>query len=324
MTLNNCLKKINVVLLCLVLSALLVVGLCACKPKDESNQGNNNDNEVDVFIFMGQSNMSGHGNANEAIPCEQRHGYEFRAVSGNDQDGWLYPIEEPFGITEANDAISDMRKGGLVSAFCESYYQTTGVPVVGVSASKSGSSIDYWAKGTPAYNEAVSRLNACLTYLNDKTDMVVRNVAMVWCQGETDAWATEYNNFDYRGKLIALYEGMKADASVSHCLIVTPSMYTDNTAISHKYNLIQKQVALCAETDEFLLVARKFENVPLILRDDPHFYQGVYNVCGWEAGKVAGTFFESGFELPCDLYREGEAEALAEQFGITLSYNPNA
>ncbi len=283
-------------------------------------------NYADVFIFMGQSNMSGQGKSAEAVPCGEGHGYEFRAVSGNDEDGWLYPVEEPFGKTENNEIISDQRTGGMVSAFCESYYQNTGMPVVAVSASISGSSILKWLPGEQdtAYDEAVRRLNACLDYLEEKTEYDVRHTGMVWCQGETDAYNEEHNEFGYCDKLTYLYESLNEDAGVERCFIVTPSMYTDNSIIEHKRKLIEKQVALCEESEDFVLVSRKFENVPLKLRLDPHFYQGVYNVCGWEAGRNAALFFETGMDMICGAYAEGEAEQLAAEFDLTLSYNPDA
>ena len=282
-------------------------------------------NYADVFIFMGQSNMSGQGKSAEAVPCGEGHGYEFRAVSGNDEDGWLYPIAEPFGATENNTAISDYRRGGLVSSFCESYYSETEVPVIGVSASISGSSIQVWQPGQPAYEEAVRRLNACTDYLAEETEYSVRHINMVWCQGETDSWTMNNpNGFDYFACLDKLYKGMAEDANVENCFMITPSIYTDDALVDYKQMMAEAQTEYCAENDNFVMVARKFENVPLNLRDDPHFYQGVYNVCGWEAGRNAALFFETGMDMICGAYAEGEAEQLAAEFDLTLSYNPDA
>ncbi len=277
---------------------------------------------ADVFIFMGQSNMSGQGRSAESVPCGEGHAYEFRAVSGSDENGWLYPVAEPFGSTEGNAAISDYRSGGLVSAFCESYYIETEVPVVAVSASISGSSIQIWQPSQTAYEEAVRRLNACTDYLETQTDYTIRHINMVWCQGESDSWTmTNPNGFDYFEYLDKLYAGMAEDAGVENCFMITPSIYTDNALVDYKQMMADAQAEHCASEDNFVLVSRKFENVPLNLRDDPHFYQGVYNVCGWEAGKNAATFIEEGTEPECKVYAEGEAEALAEKFGITLTYN---
>ncbi len=305
-----------------VCSAFALACFAGCGGGGNSTEKQEED-AVDVFIFMGQSNMSGYGNTAEAIPCEEGHGYEFRAVSGNDEDGWLYPIEEPFGKTENNEIISDQRTGSMVSAFCESYYQNTGMPVVAVSASISGSSITKWLPGelNTAYDEAARRLNACLDYLETQTEYQVRHIGMVWCQGETDAYSEEYSGFGYCDKLTTLYQSLNRDAGVENCFVITPSMYTDGSVIEHKRKLIEKQVALCEESEQFVLVSRKFENVPSNLREDPHFVQGVYNVCGWEAGRNAAMFFETDTEMICGTYTEGEAEELAAQFGITITYS---
>ena len=312
-------------LLCATIVTAAIASFVGCaNPGDNTTPQEPPEDYVDVFIFMGQSNMSGQGKADEAIECPEGHGYEYRAVSGNGDDGWLYPVREPFGVTERNEAIGDSRAGGLVSSFCESYYQSSGVPVVGVTASISGSAISQWEPGQKAYKEAVARLNSCVSYLEEQSDMTVRSINMVWCQGESDAYRTYYKKYDYIGKLKSVFGGMSSEAAVEKCFIITPSIYSNNTARIDKQALTEKQVQLCRDDEDFVLAARKFENVPLILRDDPHFRQGVYNVAGWEAGKTAATYIETGVELICDVYNEGEAEELAEQFGITLSYNPKA
>ncbi len=316
-------KLLSVFAVCAAGVVAALACLAGCAVDDGGPADPKNENSVDVFIFMGQSNMSGYGNTAEAIPCEEGHGFEFRAVSGSDEDGRLYPVEEPFGKTENNEIISDQRTGSMVSAFCESYYRSTGMPVVAVSASISGSSILKWLPGEPdtAYDEAARRLNACLDYLETQAEYEVRHIGMVWCQGETDAYNEEHGEFGYCQKLTTLYESLNRDAGVENCFVVTPSMYTDGSVIEHKRKLIDKQVRLCEESDDFVLVSRKFENVPANLREDPHFCQGVYNVCGWEAGKNAALFFETDSEMICGTYVEGEAEELAARFGITITYS---
>ncbi len=314
-------KKLAVVLAAAcVLSSSAALSACAPQPSYTIPP---EDNFTDIFIFMGQSNMSGQGKASESIPCADEHGFEYRAVSGNETDGWLYPVKEPFGLTERNSAIGDNRTGGLVSAFCESYWQTTGVPAIGVSASISGSAIAIWQPGQTAYNEAVSRLNSCISYVKTTTEFEIRSINMVWCQGESDAWNFQQNpNYNYNKFLIAIYEGLKKDADVETCFVITPSIYSNDALREDKQMLADHQAKLCEENENFVLAARKFENVPLKLRDDPHFYQGVYNVAGWEAGKNAGTYITTETKPACSKYEDGEAEELAKKFNLTLTYNP--
>ena len=270
---------------------------------------------TDVFIFMGQSNMAGRGNAAEAIPCGEGHAYEFRAVSGNDTDGWLYPLEEPFGANENNAALSDgtnedgKKTGGMTSAFCEAYYRTAGVPVTAVSASVGGTEISQWLPGTDYFNESKRRLDECVEYIESQTDMTVRCINMVWCQGESDA-----GNALYIEQLKSILQGLRS-SFVEHCFVITPSEYDSPLTAE----LADSQIALCRDDEDFVLASVKFRNVPEVLRDDPHFYQGVYNVAGWDAGTHAAQFILSGTEPQCLPFEAGEEKELAEEFGITLS-----
>ncbi|MFK3936206.1 sialate O-acetylesterase [Alkalihalobacillus sp. NPDC078783] len=97
--------------------------------------------KVDLVLFMGQSNIAGRGVAEDAPRVAEGHGFEFRAITDPTR---LYPVTEPFGVNEnKDDGITEETKtGSLVSAFINEYYSITKVPIVAVSASKGGSSID--------------------------------------------------------------------------------------------------------------------------------------------------------------------------------------
>ena len=99
---------------------------------------------VDLVIFAGQSNMSGRGgNARTAPKVANDTGYEFRY--GSCAAG-LYPVTEPFGIYSTG-MLADppaLRSGSLASAFMKTYYASCGVPVLGFSAARGGSSIAFW------------------------------------------------------------------------------------------------------------------------------------------------------------------------------------
>ena len=103
---------------------------------------------VDLIIFAGQSNMAGRGVSNTTWPAGYPNilngaGYEFRAVSDPLK---LYKIEEPFGVNEDNQQMDDKgrKSGSLVTAFVNSYYTKSKIPVIAVSASRGGSSINAW------------------------------------------------------------------------------------------------------------------------------------------------------------------------------------
>ena len=305
-------------------------GFTACKPDEPTpSKPEPQINYADVFIFMGQSNMAGRGEARDAVECGEGHGYEFRAVTGNDFDGWLYPVTEPFGNTENNDAMTDgnggdgKKSGGVVSSFCESYYRETGVPVIAVSASVGATSINQWKPGTQYYNEAVRRLTACLDFLEEDGDFIVRHVNMVWCQGCSDAGKVASGSMDYEASLKSIVDGMQnlgEGRSIEKCFVITLSEFSDGAIAENKVELAQKQEALCKTDEDFVLASVKFRNVPAELRVDPHFHQGVYNVAGWDAGKNVAHYIKTGKQAGCQPYLKGEAQTLAEQFGINLLY----
>ena len=101
---------------------------------------------VDLIVFAGQSNMAGRGDAEDAPECLPGAGYEYKAVSAPED---LIPIQEPFGLHEDRaNGLSDRtedggtkRSGSMVTALVNEYYRQTGRVVVGVSASKGGTSI---------------------------------------------------------------------------------------------------------------------------------------------------------------------------------------
>ena len=106
---------------------------------------------IDLVLFIGQSNMAGRGIVSAQWPQEapkliEGAAWEYRAITTPDR---LMPLEEPFGDDEnkadgINDVFADQKKaktGSLVTAFCNAYYEETGRVIVGVSASKGGSTI---------------------------------------------------------------------------------------------------------------------------------------------------------------------------------------
>ncbi len=315
------------------LSLLLTAGITACKPAKPDPDPEPDINYADVFIFMGQSNMAGRGEAVDSIECEWGHGYEYRAVSGSDEEGWLYPVEEPFGANENNAALSDgqngdgKKSGGMVSAFCEAYYRETGIPAVAISASVGGTSITQWLPQSAYFNEAAKRLSDCIDFLKADGDIVPRHINMVWCQGCSDGGRVEEGTLDYISSLKSIVSAMKnagAGKSIEKCFVVTLSEYSDGSIQQNKTALADMQINLCSTDDDFVLASMKFRGVPAELRADPHFHQGVYNVAGWDAGKNAATFIKTGKQADCQPYKAGEADALAEKFGIKLKFKENA
>lgn len=317
----------------MVLCLLSFVGiLCACNPSDVPETPSDDKTKVDVAIFMGQSNMAGRGEAEDSIVCSEGHGYEFRAVADPSK---LYPLEEPFGATENNDALADLhsatgdgkKSGDMVAAFCEGYYEQTQTPLVCVSASVGGTSVLRWMpdrEGETFFAESKRRLAACVDYLL-ANDYEIGNVFMVWCQGESDTtnWKNGKGTYDYFGNLKQVVDGMQQSDNgygITKCFIVTPSEYSNGVLHDVKHDLVNHIIEWTLADDDFVLASKKFRNVPSEMRADPHFHQGIYNVCGYDAGVNTAYYFKTGLQAECTEFIIGEDVTLAEKFGVSPQY----
>lgn len=237
--------------------------------------------KVDLVLFMGQSNIAGRGNAEEAPGVAEGNGYEFRAVTDPTK---LYPVTEPFGVDEnKEDGITEtIKTGSLVSAFINEYYLITQVPIVAVSASKGGSSIDEWQLGTPYLNDAIERLHAAKEWLGSNGNEI-RRVFMVWCQGETDALMPKS---DYVPKLTNMIEEMLSHG-VERCYMIR----IGNKEGTDLYkSMIQIQTEFCKTYPYATLVSTLYagmtsDKLNLMKDDGIHYTQEGYNRVGVEAGR---------------------------------------
>lgn len=166
---------------------------------------------VDLAVFAGQSNMSGRGNAAEAIVCDVNAGFEYKSVSN---PLTLVPVKEPFGLNEdraggIEDFNSDgttKRTGSMVSAVVDEYYKQTGRQLVAVSASIGGTSTSEW-KNKYIY-DAVQRLDDAKKFL-EANNINTGRIFVVWCQGESDGDAK--NTADtYMQNTKDIFESFKA------------------------------------------------------------------------------------------------------------------
>ena len=200
---------------------------------------------VDLFMFMGQSNMAGRG-----VPCEKwpqgipnltlGAGWEFRAISDPTK---LYPISEPFGVDEnnskgINDVFSSGKKaktGSMVTAFANAYYAKTGVPIVGLSASKGGSRIGQWLPDASDgfLKDALERYHGAVKFLQNAGDSHeqqdgattmsdvsyrIRHRYMLWCQGESDGDRGTTAD-EYKERFHILWQEMKR-AGIEKCFLI--------------------------------------------------------------------------------------------------------
>ena len=247
---------------------------------------------VDLFVFMGQSNMSGKGNAEEAptVPI----GWEYRAIS---DPSTVYPITEPFGLYENNpNGVNDTTEegqyrkyGGMVSAFANSYYQTAGVPIIAVSSSEGNSCIDEWLPGTLFYEDSVNRINIAKYFVQTSSNFSLRNVYMVWCQGENDG-DRGMDAEEYLQKLNLLADSIVNECGISQVFVVQIGNRADDLNL---YQEIQSaQIQVCEESENCTLVSTSFATMAEkgLMIDIYHYTQEGYNIVGTEAGYNAAQY----------------------------------
>lgn len=277
---KNIIKRLSVLMM-VVITGMLLMGARVVKA-EVPNAGLIT---VDLVIFAGQSNMSGlGGDVAKAPSVANGCGYEFR--NGQDPMG-LYGVVEPFGDRE-NGYTSDptgSRKGTLVSSFMSTYYSTTGIPVVGVSAAKGGTDLAYWLKPEvqaellKKYNDAVSWCGA--------NNVKIRNKYVVWLQGESDALngrtSKQYMQ-DVKNVFAPLFnKGLQQVFFIAPGNIEgAPGLYDD---------IIAAQVSLAAKDGHFTFASGALHEMPNThLVDGIHYDQAALNLVGAQAATSAAVY----------------------------------
>ncbi|MBD3922254.1 hypothetical protein H8B09_26095 [Paenibacillus sp. PR3] len=239
---------------------------------------------------MGQSNMAGRGTAADAPIVPNGCGFEFRAISDPTK---LYPITEPFGVNE-NNAISGVtestKTGSMISSFAIEYYKITGRPLVAVSCSKGGTSINLWQPNGAFLDDAIARFNSAKSWLT-ANGYTIKNKFMVWCQGETDG-DNAMTTADYTARMKAMINGM-AEAGIDRCYVVRIGNHRDDASLYEP--IIQAQTDLCNTYEKAVLVSTKFAGMAAagLMKDPFHYTQAGYNRTGADAGMNTALHIES-------------------------------
>lgn len=256
---------------------------------------------ADLFMFMGQSNMAGRGISTSEHPelpptITDGAGFEFRAVSAPTR---LYPMSEPFGKDENNPCgINDgqMKSGSMVTAFTNEYFCGNGkIPVVGVSASKGGSSLSQWqTDSTERYlPDSVERLKKAVGFL-EKENYEIRHKYMLWCQGETDAdIGTSENDFE---RMFSKLLDVMFDNGIEKCFMVRIGNCNIEGSFDRYKYIIRLQDKIAATDDRVVMVSHCLEKMRErgLMKDAFHYFQCAYNECGTEAGKNTAQFVMTG------------------------------
>lgn len=254
---------------------------------------------IDLFMFMGQSNMAGRGQTSETWSetyptIIDGAGYEFRAITDKTI---LYPITEPFGVNENKDGgINDgiLKTGSMVTSFVNAYYKNNGgVPIVGVSASKGGSSISEWNE---IYKQdAVQRLRDCINFLN-RNGYIIRHKYILWCQGETDGDLATSKN-DYINGLNNLLSTM-LNEGIEKMFMVRIGNCNIHDSLDRYSNMIRWQTEFSQTNENVVMVSTDFAGMRDrgLMKDNFHYYQKGYNECGTYAGINTALYVTTGKE----------------------------
>ncbi|MBQ9599639.1 MAG: hypothetical protein IJR33_07540, partial [Clostridia bacterium] len=264
---------------------------------------------VDLVLFAGQSNMAGRGEYDEATPCVAGHGYEYHPVT---EPGTLTTVSEPFGKYENNTAIhdaggdgKDRRAGDMVSAFMESYYAVSGVPIVGVQASRGGTESKWWYQTTDTANnktpkdEAIARYNEAKQYL-EESGYTIGKTFMVWCQGETDADSNRGAE-TWKNNVTRLFADLKANTPITDMFMVRIGHCRSGNDLDAVKDPRYKEINLAGKeladnnTDITAVASLYTDEYLAQMRDNYHYYQPVYNSVGTIAGNnTAYTLYNKG------------------------------
>ncbi len=249
--------------------------------------------KIDLFLFVGQSNMAGRGKAEEAEKPIEGAAYEFRAVSDNSR---LYPLQEPFGKLEnREDGINDRwesvyaKSGSLVSAFTNTWFKRTGIPIVGVSASKGGSSIKEWIPGTKYNQDMLARLDQAFSFLR-RNDIEIRHAYALFCQGETDG-DQKTDKSQYKAMFKEFLSSLKSHGIEKIFVILIGKCNIEGKYDS--YDEIRKAQQELSKEDEDVVIASRLLETFLekgLMKDEFHYLQKGYDIVGRDAAQNAADY----------------------------------
>jgi len=257
----------------------------------------------DIFLFMGQSNMAGRGISDSLHPEVAPQiipgaGWEFRAVTAPDV---LFPAEEPFGrlenrvggINDERDERGPMKTGGPVVSFMNSYYEGCGHSVIGIAASKGGSTISQWQRGTEYLDDALSRLSSLRNFLRDK-DIRVGGTYVLWCQGENDAEADTPKDV-YIRSFFSMVDELERHG-VERIFMLRIGHSNHEGRLEWFDEMMRWQDEISNMRGDVIMVSHAYASMRErgLMKDGWHYYQQAYNEAGAECGRNAAYYLCTG------------------------------
>ncbi len=179
-----------------------------------------------------------------------------------------------------------MKTGYMVTAFINAYYKETGVPIIGISASKGGSAISEWQGRQDYLSDALMRLDRAEQYLKGQ-GLPLRHRYMLWCQGETDG-DLGTDPLEYKAKFKNMLSQLRRKG-IKACFLITIGCYNGDRGFDYS-GIRQAQLELAEECPDVKLVCDDFHRMAArgLMKDEFYYYQKAYNEVGTASGKEAG------------------------------------
>ncbi len=297
---------------------------------------------VDLVLFSGQSNMAGRGDYGDATVCPPFAGYEYHSVktplSGGAAPASISPalstVNEPFGKYENNpvmndksDAAYDRRNGDMVSSVMKAYYDKSGVPVVGVQASRGGETTTYFLDDN-VMTEMTTRYKDAEVYLT-AAGYTVRKKFMVWCQGCSDAdeiIAGKRTLETYKLNVQQIFNKVTENTGISDIFVVRIGHRANNNNADAVYKTVNEAQAEIIEANNNLHEAGNLytDDYKKLMRDNFHYYQPAYNSIGETAGNnIAQYYIDNSAEYTVTFdYGNGDTVTRTAAEGETVTDIP--
>lgn len=241
--------------------------------------------KVDLIVFAGQSNMTGRGDTEYTPALIDGAGYECPTVTNPRE---LLKLTEPFGMGQDSGNLydADLRKGSMVTAFVNTYYQKTRTPVIAISATQTGSGCVSW--GHTRCVDVVKRIKIAKKTLRKK-GLKIDNCYLVFMQGENDGLAGTDSDF-YKENLKSMMKYIMKRSDVEQCMLIRIGKYTGNYSAYRK--ILKAQTQLCKTDKRFALVSVRAASLPdtYYQNDGIHLNQWGLNLIGKEAGRNAAYY----------------------------------
>jgi len=129
---------------------------------------------IHSFLLIGQSNMAGRGDLEEAVPVDTRHILVLR-------NGRWQPMFRPINPDRSFSGVS------LAESFAEVYADKYGVDVGLICCADGGTSLEEWQEGSLLYDNAVYQGR-----LSSRTSAIS---GVLWHQGEANCRETLYEGY---------------------------------------------------------------------------------------------------------------------------------